>query len=144
MSQTQGRTVSREPEGGLVATLSRCSESHTLILLLQDVDRAEQATYSWIERRVLPLLAQEQPKMLLLTTRQGEDVSSHDVPGEQTFRLSPFSMDQVRNHLQKQFGFAPDKAAEKAGSILAFSSGIPGPVHSGLEIERRSTMISEA
>ncbi len=110
----------------LLTDLAICAEQHSVVLLLERVDKAEDDTARWLENWLLRELRKQNVKILAILTRFDEDAAAKRAPAHwRRFRLVPFTEAQIANHLYSEFGMSPGQARTEAGDMYSLSVGTP-------------------
>jgi hypothetical protein len=111
-----------------------------LVLVLEGADMAESDTVSWLETTLLPEIARQNIKLLVILTQFSEE-SIKDLSSQwQTFRLTPFTKEQIAAHLHQGFGFSLENAETEADYIHALSAGRPLSIYTALERKQRQNL----
>jgi len=125
----------------LLADLQARSTPPSLALVLEGADMAESDTVIWLETIFLPEIARQNIKLLVVLTKFSEE-SIKDLSSQwQTFRLTPFTKEQIAAHLQQGFGVSLENAESEADVIHALSGGRPLNIYTALELKQRQNLL---
>lgn len=121
----------------LLADLATCAERHSVVLLLERVDKAEEDTARWLENWLLRQLWKQDIKILVVLTRFDEGAAAKSAPTYlRRFQLVPFTETQIAYHLRSEFGMSPEQARTEAGDMHSLSLGTPLRVLTRLKRKR--------
>lgn len=137
VSATGVQTDSLEVLGqALITDIQTRTAAPSLVLLFERLDEAESDTFRWVAEWLIPALANQDVRVLVIFTLFERDGIEETFEHVRVFRLAPFTKDQISEHLQARFGFSSDQAENEADYLFSSSSGTPGSVHRGLAIKR--------
>jgi hypothetical protein len=125
----------------LLADLQARGSPPALVLVLESVDEAESDTVKWLEATLLSAIAEQNVKLLVILTQSKEE-AIRDASGQwQTFRLAPFTKEQIAAHLREGFGFSLEQAENEADVMHASSGGRPLNIYMALERKQRQSLL---
>lgn len=120
----------------LISDIKTHAEDHPLVIILERIDRAEPDTLHWIEEWLLQQFTNHDIKSIVVLTMFQDDGLEIIRDNIDSFKLNPFTTEQIMKHLQDEFGYLSDEAENEAEYLFSLSAGMSGRIHLGFSRKR--------